>query len=109
MTTIYWRDIPAQLTVRTADDQRKVMLAERFQHAIDRAAGVAGLTSTDDYVEEWRSEPAPLEPGDITAQLDQLAAAIDRAYPRERLDALVAAGGIDAAGTTSPQHETDSE
>ncbi|MEM1334797.1 MAG: virulence factor, partial [Actinomycetota bacterium] len=53
LQVISWRDIPAQLTARVGDDQHKVLLHARFQHAIDRAAGVAGLTSTHDYVQEW--------------------------------------------------------
>ncbi len=95
MTTIYWRDIPAQLTTRAGDDQHKVLLHARFQHAIDRAAGVAGLTSTHDYVQQWRSVPGPLGDGDVAAQLDQRCAELEGAYPRARLEALVANGGLD--------------
>jgi hypothetical protein len=95
MTTIYWRDIPAQLTARAGDDQHKVLLHARFQHAIDRAAGVAGLTSTHDYVQQWRSVPSPLADGDVAAQLDQRCAELEAAYPRARLEAIVANGGLD--------------
>ena len=97
MTTILWRDIPAQLTARTGDEQQKVLLHARFQHAIDRAAGVAGLTSTHDYVQEWRSVPGPLAEGDVAAQLDQRCAELESAYPRTRLEALVANGGVEPA------------
>ena len=39
IVTIYWRDIPAQITVTTAaGETEKVLLEPRFQHAIDRAA-----------------------------------------------------------------------
>lgn len=95
VNTIYWRDIPAQLTTRGTDSKDKVMLPERFQHAIDRAAGVAGMTSTDDYVEEWRTESTPLADGDTSAQLDQLRARIEAAYTRQRLESIVTAGGVD--------------
>lgn len=98
VSTIYWRDIPAQLTARGAAEQSKVLLHARFQHAIDRAAGVAGLTSTDDYVKEWRNTAAPLSEGDISAKLDQLCADIEDQYPRERLEAIVANGGLDPDG-----------
>ncbi len=50
LSVISWRDIPAQLTTRGGDDAHKLLLHARFQHAIDRAAAVAGLTSTDSYV-----------------------------------------------------------
>ncbi|MFK8025653.1 MAG: virulence factor [Ilumatobacter sp.] len=97
LSVISWRDIPAQLTARAADDQQKVLLHARFQHAIDRAAAVAGLTSTDDYVQQWRNEQRPLSEGDTAAQLDQECASIEAAYPRERLEALVANGGLEPA------------
>lgn len=95
VSTIYWRDIPAQLTARSATDQSKVLLHARFQHAIDRAAAVAGLTTTDDYVREWRTVSSPLGEGDISAQLDQLCADIEGQYPKDRLEAFVANGGLD--------------
>ncbi len=95
VSTIYWRDIPAQLTARGAAEQSKVLLHARFQHAIDRAAGVAGLTSTDDYVKEWRNSTAPLDAGDVSAQLDQLCADLEGNYPKDRLEAIVANGGLD--------------
>jgi len=97
LSVISWRDIPAQLTGRTADDQHKVLLHARFQHAIDRAAAVAGLTSTDAYVQEWRTEAQPLAIGDMAAQLDQECASLEDAYPRDRLEALVANGGLEPA------------
>ena len=75
-----------------------MLLHARFQHAIDRAAGVAGLTSTDDYVKEWRNTAAPLSEGDISAKLDQLCADIEDQYPKERLEAIVANGGLDPDG-----------
>lgn len=97
IATISWRDIPAQLTARAAGDQHKVLLHARFQHAIDRAAAVAGLTSTNDYVQEWRTVAGPLGDGDVAAQLDQRCAEVEAAYPRERLEALVANGGLEPA------------
>ena len=96
MTTIYWRDIPAQLTARAGDDQHKVLLHARFQHAIDRAAGEAGLTATDDYVNEWRTVRSPLATDDdLDATLARLAAELEAQYPRQRLEALVRSGGLD--------------
>jgi hypothetical protein len=96
VSTIFWRDIPAQLTARTDDGQHKVLLHARFQHAIDRAAGVAGLTATDDYVNEWRTVRSPLPTdGDLDATLTRLCAELEAQYPRRRLEALVRSGGLD--------------
>jgi|TARA_R110002110_G_scaffold191837_4_gene399915 hypothetical protein len=100
VSTIYWRDIPAQLTARGGDESRKVLLHARFQHAIDRAATVADLTKTDEYVAEWRTESAPLADGDINAQLDQLCADVEGQYSRGRLEAIVANGGLDVPITS---------
>lgn len=95
VSTISWRDIPAQLTARADGEQSKVLLHARFQHAIDRAAAVAGLTTTDDYVQEWRTSSSPLTPGDVAAHLDQRCAELEGEYPRDRLEALVANGGLE--------------
>lgn len=95
LTTISWRDIPAQLTARAGDEQHKVLMHARFQHAIDRAAAVAGLTTTHDYVQQWVTRTSPLGEGDVAAQLDQHCAELEAAYPRDRLEALVANGGLD--------------
>jgi hypothetical protein len=113
ISTISWRDIPAQLTLRIGGEQNKVLLHARFQHAIDRAAAVAGLTSTDDYVQEWRTTSSPVGAGDAAAQLDQLLAQVETDYPRERLEQLVANGGLEpsagdgrAAASTDPESES---
>ena len=102
--TIYWRDIPAQLTARIGGEQEKILLHARFQHAIDRAAGVAGLTATDDYVNEWRVSPEQLDPqpgAGVEALLQQRCAEIEAAYPRERLEALVSSGGVAPAAPSA--------
>ena len=113
ISMILWRDIPAQLTARAGEEQHKVLLHARFQHAIDRAAAVAGLTTTHDYVQQWRTEQSPLADGDVAAQLDQRCAAIEADYARERLEALVANGGLEpssgdgrAPEATSPESTT---
>ena len=96
LTTIYWRDIPAQVTATAGGVTEKAMLEPRFQHAIDRAATVAGLTETEAYVAQWRRVTAPLStpPGQEVADT---AARLSADYPRDRLEALVAAGGVEPA------------
>ena len=119
VSIISWRDIPAQITARAGDESGKVLLHARFQHAIDRAAGVSGLTSTDDYVREWRTTNEPLDDDpsdpsssgdtgadaavgssggdgpDLATRLDRRCAELEARYPRERLEALVANGGLE--------------
>ena len=64
LIVISWRDIPAQVTAESGDQREKVLLSDRFQHAIDRAATVAGLTETSAYVQEWRRHPCLLYTSD---------------------------------------------
>ena len=93
LITIYWRDIPAQVNVKHGRDVAKHILAERFQIAIDRAAMVAGLDGTDDYVQQWRQEVRPA--GENPAlEVVEAAAELEAAHPRVVLEAIVANGGV---------------
>ncbi len=95
ITTIYWRDIPAQITATTNNGHNeKIMLEPRFQHAIDRAAHVAGLTETHKYIEQWRRVTTTV-PGDAIAAGQSAADGIEREYHRHRLEALVTNGGLE--------------
>ena len=94
LITIYWRDIPAQVTAQEGRTREKALLGARFQHAIDRAAMVAGMDDTDSYVAQWRRESAPLSHNMAAAVAAEIAR-IDAAYDPERLEHLVQAGGIE--------------
>ena len=59
LVVISWRDIPAQVNAQAGRRRHQVVLDERFQLAIDRAAIVAGKTTAQDYVEEWRRVSTP--------------------------------------------------
>ena len=93
LVTIYWRDIPAQVTAQQGRTREKALLAARFQHAIDRAAMVAGLDDTDSYVAQWRRESAELA-GDLAAAVATEITRINAAYDRDRLERLVRSGGV---------------
>ena len=107
LTTIYWRDIPAQVTATTEDGgKEQVLMHDRFQVAIDRAAAVAGLTNSDDYVNDWRRVATRVD-GDAIAAAQRL----DNDHPRDVLEALVANGGLDPESGVSgvdPQQESQS-
>ena len=87
MTLVYWRDIPAQVTLGKGRSATRVILAERFEQAIDRAAMKAGLSGTDAYLSEWRREAVS---GDDPATL---AAEIETDYDNDRLRQLIANDG----------------
>lgn len=94
LTTIYWMDIPAQVTARRAGRSEKVLLSARFQHAIDRAAAVADKTETQAYVAEWRRVDGGVE-GELLSAVQAVAAELETSYPRARLESLVVNGGAD--------------
>jgi len=95
LTIVYWRDIPAQVIVKAGRQAAKRQLAERFEKAIDRAAMRAKLRDTDSYLAEWR-RAAPVACGDdLEAEAAAAAAQLEADYPDERLDRLVAAGGVE--------------
>ncbi|HCV34019.1 MAG TPA: hypothetical protein DGF10_05070 [Acidimicrobiaceae bacterium] len=96
LVTIYWRDIPAQVTAQQGRTREKALLDARFQHAIDRAAMVAGLDDTDSYVAQWRRESAELA-GDLAAAVATEITRINAAYDRDRLERLVRSGGVEEA------------
>lgn len=93
ITTVYWRDIPAQVIAKKGRETAKRHLGERFEQAIDRAAMRANLRDTDGYLAEWR-RGEPQECGDdLDAEAAALAERLNAEYDEARLKALVMAGG----------------
>ena len=94
LTIVYWRDIPSQVIAKAGRrDQAKVLLSERFQDAIDRAAMRGKAAGTDDYLAEWRRSD-PVECGDdLEAAASSVADQLEADYDADRLKALVMAGG----------------
>jgi hypothetical protein len=94
LVIVSWRDIPSQVLVKAGRrDQAKVLLSQRFQDAIDRAAMRGKARDTDSYLEAWRKSD-PVEVGaDLQGEADAAAARIEAAYDSARLKALVESGG----------------
>ena len=94
---VYWRDIPAQVIIKKGRQTAKRELSLRFTEAIDMCAMRTGAGGTDDYLAEWRkADPVPVS-DDLEAEADKALAEFEEAYDRERLIALVKAGGRDDA------------
>jgi hypothetical protein len=51
---LYWQDIPAQVKAWDDFDEIKVELAPRFGVRIDQVAQSQGLTSSDDFLGQWK-------------------------------------------------------
>jgi len=90
---LYWRDIPAQVKVRSGKERSARPLGPRFQAAIDEAAMAAGLSQSDDYLAQWSASEWTEREGDAQAVAEALAAELEREYTDERLQALAALGG----------------
>jgi hypothetical protein len=88
LITVYWRDIPAQVTAKAGRKTAKIQLPDRFQEAIDMAAMRAGKGSTDEYLEDWRREQTDCD-GELQAIVDNEAARINAKFTTELLQQVV--------------------
>lgn len=93
ITTIFWRDIPAQVIGQQGRKRFKKELPPRFAKAIDRAAMRAGRGSSDAYLEDWRRESERLE-GDMETLVAERLATLEARFPGDLLEAVVKAGGV---------------
>jgi hypothetical protein len=93
---VYWRDIPAQVIVKAGRrNVAKRELSLRFTEAIDMCAMRTGAAETDDYLEEWRRADPVEVSDDLEAEAEKAATALEEEYTKERLVALVKAGGTE--------------
>jgi hypothetical protein len=97
LTVIYWRDIPAQVKARAGRARASAPLSDRFMTAVDRAATVAGKTSNDEYIAEWREETRPCG-ADLQSEADLEARRIEEAYPTDLIQQFVRDGGWAPSG-----------
>jgi hypothetical protein len=92
LTTVYWRDIPAQVIAKERRDTAKIVLTERFAEAIDKAAMRAKMAGTDAYLEQWRREVINCG-RDLKAAADEAAKKYEQEFDDEKLEAYVKNGG----------------
>ncbi len=93
MTTIYWRDIPAQVIGQQGRTRHKQELNRRFAVAIDRAAMRAGRGSSKAYLEDWRRESRRCD-GDVEQAVADEVAKLEAQFPDDLLEKTVKAGGL---------------
>ena len=96
LTIISWRDIPAQVTAKSGRRVEKRELNPRFQVAIDRAAMIAGLIGTDDYLTAWRRESRACSE-DLEREVLSTVQRLEDEYSSDVLQQLADNGGV--AGT----------
>lgn len=93
LTTIYWRDIPAQVIGQQGRKRHKQVLENRFALAIDRAAMRAGKGSSNAYLEEWRRESRPFD-GNMEDAVSSEVSRLQDLFPDDLLESTVKAGGL---------------
>ena len=95
LITVYWRDIPSQVIVKSGRQAAKRELSNRFIRAIDLAAAHAGAKSDDAYLAEWRRSD-PIDCGDdLEAEAAAAAARLEAEYDIHRLAILAKHDGRD--------------
>ena len=95
LVIIYWRDIPAQVNAQAGRTRAQAPLSPRFQRAIDRAAMVAGLTNSHDYVTQWRRVARQCL-GDLETSARAESERLEALYDDVRLRALAESGGLES-------------
>lgn len=104
LIVISWRDVPAQVLVKSGRETAKVQLSQRFQEAVDRAAMRAGKSGSDAYLADWkRSEPRRCG-DDLQAEAQAESERIEARYTDADLLRLIRAHGFDQsdAAAVSP-------
>lgn len=115
LVIMYWRDIPAQVSAQSGRNRQAGLLDERFEKDIDRAAMVAGLVGSDEYLAQWRRTSRSCG-DDLQAEAAAEVERITTEYTRERVNAFVLNGGFDPDrppaiphGSATTDHPEESE
>jgi hypothetical protein len=93
---VYWRDIPAQIIIKSGRKTAKRELSERFVQTIDRCAMRIGARDSDAYLAEWRRGSPESCGDDLEAEADATLARLENEYGTDRLRQLVDNGGREA-------------
>ena len=78
---LYWQDLPSQVKAWDDFDEVKVELPARFAARIDQAAQAQGLTSTDDYLAQWRWSDEAERPGTAAEVADAVRRELESSRP----------------------------
>jgi hypothetical protein len=103
-TVIWWHDIPSQVAVSDGRRTVKAALPPRFQSAIDRAAMGGGRAGSDSYMAGWTRAERECS-ADLQAELDAEVDRLDRRFPADELERIIAAGR--AARRRAPEPSPD--
>ena len=77
---LYWQEIPSQIKAWDDLDETKADLGVRFTEKIDAAAQARGLTSTDDYLAQWKWSDEEERDGTAQEVADALKAELENKF-----------------------------
>ena len=93
----YWRDIPAQVTVKLRRTAARRELPLRFVEAIDMCAMRVGARDSDAYLAEWRRGDPEVVGDDLEGEAEAALTRLESEYDDARLRALVKSEGREEA------------
>jgi hypothetical protein len=88
-----WREIPSMVVARSGETTIKIMLASRFQEAIDEAAMRLGEIDADAYTSGWNRDPWVETEGAPDVVGARIVEELERELNEEKLSALLDALG----------------
>ena len=88
-----WREIPSMVVARSGETTIKIMLASRFQEAIDEAAMRLGEIDADAYTSGWNRDPWAEAEGAPDVVAARIVEELERDLIEEKLSALLDALG----------------
>lgn len=84
-----WREIPSMVVARSGETTIKIMLASRFQEAIDEAAMRLGEIDADAYTSGWNRDPWTQAEGAPDAVAAQIVEELEKEFSEEKITALL--------------------
>jgi len=84
-----WREIPSLVIAREGETTIKVMLASRFQEAIDEAAMRLGEIDADAYTAGWNRDPWVEASDSPDALATRIATELETELSIEKLELLI--------------------
>jgi hypothetical protein len=88
-----WREIPSMVVARSGETTIKIMLASRFQEAIDEAAMRLGEIDADAYTSGWNRDPWVEVDGAPDVVAARIVEDLENELSEEKLSALLDALG----------------
>jgi hypothetical protein len=84
-----WREIPSMVIAKSGETTIKIMLASRFQEAIDEAAMRMGEIDADAYTAGWNRDPWVQAEGTPDVVAAQIVEALEIEMNEEKISALL--------------------